>query len=270
MPGQTGFNIAYNFPIYDQGDLGSCTANSCCAVLNILGIYSGFNPSRLFLYQCVEMKDNNGQLVDNGADERDEWQVLASIGVCSESLCPYVTSNFTTPPTQPMYNDALNHTYNNITVNDITWGANMVLSIKGQLNKCLPVLLAFAVQNSFMNLTAQNRVYVPSGGVVGYHEVVIMGYSDTSKLFNVLNSWGSSWGDNGYFSLPYQYVNSALVQQLLAIGTTPKPTPTPSPTPTPKPTPTPNPTPQPPTPPSSTKEQLREEIKRLSDLVEKL
>ena len=48
----------------------------------------------------------------------------------------------------------------------------------------------------------------PSEKVVGGHAVVLVGYNDAVDRFRVRNSWGTGWGQNGYFEIPYLYVTS--------------------------------------------------------------
>jgi C1A family cysteine protease len=45
--------------------------------------------------------------------------------------------------------------------------------------------------------------------VVGGHCVVLVGYDDSHKQFIVRNSWGTGWGQAGYFMMPYQYLTNA-------------------------------------------------------------
>lgn len=42
--------------------------------------------------------------------------------------------------------------------------------------------------------------------MVGGHCVALVGYDDERKAFLVRNSWGTGWGLNGYFWMPYEYV----------------------------------------------------------------
>ena len=42
---------------------------------------------------------------------------------------------------------------------------------------------------------------------MGGHAVVAVGYDDARKTFVVRNSWGTSWGMKGYFTLPYAYLD---------------------------------------------------------------
>ena len=42
--------------------------------------------------------------------------------------------------------------------------------------------------------------------MLGGHAVVAVGYDDFKACLIVRNSWGPSWGDKGYFYLPYDYI----------------------------------------------------------------
>ena len=46
----------------------------------------------------------------------------------------------------------------------------------------------------------------PNEQFLGGHAVMLVGYDDSQTAFIVRNSWGSSWGQAGYFTLPYEYV----------------------------------------------------------------
>ena len=42
--------------------------------------------------------------------------------------------------------------------------------------------------------------------VLGGHAVMLCGYDDKTEMFIVRNSWGSEWGDKGYFYMPYDFI----------------------------------------------------------------
>jgi C1A family cysteine protease len=49
----------------------------------------------------------------------------------------------------------------------------------------------------------------PDESVLGGHAVVAVGYDDSTQRFLVRNSWGSGWGQEGYFTIPYAYLTDA-------------------------------------------------------------
>jgi C1A family cysteine protease len=44
--------------------------------------------------------------------------------------------------------------------------------------------------------------------VEGGHAVMALGYDDVHQWYIVRNSWGSGWGDKGYFYMPYAYMTN--------------------------------------------------------------
>jgi C1A family cysteine protease len=78
------------------------------------------------------------------------------------------------------------------------------------LSEGFPFVFGFTVYNSFESEeTAQTGILKMPGwneGCVGGHAVCCVGYNDAEQMFIVRNSWGSSWGLQGYFKMPYQYM----------------------------------------------------------------
>lgn len=44
--------------------------------------------------------------------------------------------------------------------------------------------------------------------VLGGHRVAIVGYDDSANRVIVRNSWGTGWGQDGYFTMPYAYLTT--------------------------------------------------------------
>jgi len=75
-------------PVYDQGQLGSCTANAIAAAIEF-DQKKKFIPSRLFIYYNERAME--GTIAsDSGAQIRDGIKSVAKDGVCSEATWPYV------------------------------------------------------------------------------------------------------------------------------------------------------------------------------------
>jgi len=104
--------------VYDQGELGSCTANAIGAAIQFDRMkqkLKPFMPSRLFIYYNERVMENTVS-EDAGAMIRDGIKSVAKQGVCSEKLWPYDPEPFppnpylTKKPTPPCYKEALRHT----------------------------------------------------------------------------------------------------------------------------------------------------------------
>ena len=85
--------------------------------------------------------------------------------------------------------------------------------MRGCLAAGFPFVFGFTVYESFESDAVAQTGMVPMPGsteaVKGGHAVVSVGSDDNRRLFYVRNSWGSSWGDNGYCYMPYEYLLSA-------------------------------------------------------------
>ena len=82
--------------------------------------------------------------------------------------------------------------------------------LQGVLASGYPFMFGFSVYDSFQDVGEDGLVTMPkpNESILGGHAVVAVGYDNPSRRFIIANSWGSSWGDNGYFYMPYEYLTS--------------------------------------------------------------
>ena len=195
--------------VYDQGKLGSCTANAIAAAYQFDQMRQGetqqsFVPSRLFVYYNErEMEGHVG--TDAGAEIRDGIKSIHRLGVCPEIDWPYHIEKFTTRPPDQCYTTAKQHVavkYHRVPQN--------LKHIKLCLSKGLPIVFGFTVFSSFEHREIQETgiMKMPDSAdtPLGGHAVMAVGYDDRHQWIIVRNSWGSSWGDGGYFYMPYRYI----------------------------------------------------------------
>lgn len=215
----------YKTPLpYNQGDLGSCTANGIGFLVHfdLLNKHTQlpqhiFQPSRLFIYYYERLAEGTvGQ--DAGAIIRDGIKVIADAGVCSEDAWPYDVSQFTEEPTSHAIELAKQFEALEYKTLDNT---NKQLLVNALLDG-FPIVFGMTVYSSFMTqkVAASGIVPMPktSESVEGGHCMVIVGYSVEYDSFIVRNSWGLGWGQKGYCRIPAGYLcNSGLASDFWVI-----------------------------------------------------
>ena len=195
-------------PVYDQGELGSCTANAIGAAFEF-GLMkqnkaSDFMPSRLFIYYNERVMEHTVN-IDNGAEIRDGVKSVNKLGVCPEKMLPYDISKFAVKPGTACYKEALKHqvlSYQRV--------QRTIEQMKGCLADGFPFVLGFTVYDSFessiVSKTGKLNMPKKTEKILGGHAVMAVGYDNAAKRFIVRNSWGSHWGLKGYFTMPFGYL----------------------------------------------------------------
>src|SRR5271154_1514724 len=92
-------------PVYDQGQLGSCTANAIAAAIEFdrkKQRLTDFVPSRLFLYYNERVMEGTVSS-DSGAQIRDGIKSVSKIGAPREADWPYDIAKFTDKPPTKAY-----------------------------------------------------------------------------------------------------------------------------------------------------------------------
>ena len=213
----------YASAIEDQGNIGSCTGNAIAGQIELIqrkvNPAKGRDVSRLFIYYEERVLEGSVRY-DAGAYIRDGIKVCYQKGAPLESLWPYITNKFATKPPTAAYTDALRRK-----VTGYQRCTNFA-AVKNAIAAGNPVTIGFSVYSSFEGAWS----YIPNGQVgsgmmpypntsteqlLGGHAVCIVGYDDNLPVagrangrFIVRNSWGTSWGDRGYFYMPYDVIKN--------------------------------------------------------------
>ena len=145
---------------------------------------------------------------DAGAEIRDGIKVVARLGAPHETLWPYDIAKFTQKPSAKVYQDALKHRAISYFRIDHTSLDELLACLAGGF----PFVFGFTVYESFESpeVSKTGVVQMPGYGerVVGGHAVLAVGYDQKSERFLVRNSWGTAWGQKGYFTMPYHYLTN--------------------------------------------------------------
>jgi C1A family cysteine protease len=241
-------------PVYDQGQISDCVGNGVAAghqfeqIKQDMSSSTGaidFIPSRLFIYYGARELEGTTDS-DSGAEIRDGIKTAVKQGVCPETMWPHDPRMVTEKPTDGCYQNALTHQVLQYLSVDQTLD-----EMRSCLAEGYPIIMGFTVYESFENdeVARSGIVNMPEVGEepVGGHAICAVGYDDTTRRFLVRNSWGSGWGQKGYFTIPYEYfLDLQLASDLWTIRFVEVPAdPTPVPDPVPMPEPVPEPVPEP-------------------------
>ncbi|MFD2079859.1 Cysteine protease, C1A family [Actinopolymorpha cephalotaxi] len=213
--------------VEDQGELGSCTANAACGIMEYYqrrasGKY--IDLSRLFLYKVT--RDFLGVKGDTGAYLRSVMGALAAFGSPPEKYWPYDVAKFDDDP--PAFAFAFAQNYQALQYFRLdpagTNGEDTLAEVRSHLAAGIPAMFGFTVYESIQKPASPGDIPFPSAkeNVLGGHAIAAVGYDDKRKVTNpgdnttqtgaflIRNSWGDSWGDGGYGWLPYEYVRREL------------------------------------------------------------
>lgn len=198
----------YCSPIEDQGNLGSCTGNAIAGAIELLDKRAGrtLDVSRLYIYYYERLLEGTVNY-DSGAYIRDGMRAVYNYGAPLESLWPYNISRFRSAPSVQAKADGAKR---KVTL------YQAVADHQGCLDSLaagFPVVIGFSVYSSFESATVSRTGVMPYPNtsrerLLGGHAVLLVGYDKTRQVYIARNSWGSNWGDRGYFYMPFQVIQN--------------------------------------------------------------
>lgn len=200
--------------VFDQGNLGSCVGQgtaSAWSYAHNLSTRDQFAVSRLMIYYEARKAIGTTNW-DSGCQIVDAMNWLQRWGSCKESLWPYEISRYKQKAPNAAYSEAKQHKVLSARKVDNTDER----SIRLALTNGYPVIVGSLVYSGINKITSRNYVLeMPRNGErpVGGHCYIITGHDDAKRLFRGRNSWGSRWGNNGDFLLPYAYIHSGRITE---------------------------------------------------------
>lgn len=239
------------WPVNDQGKYGSCVGQAASAQKDY---HENKDTSPAFVYSFC--KDRDG-LKEAGTYPRTAMKVLKDLGVCLEETFPYKKLRDDVKPDLPPDNAVKQAEQYKIKSYARVSSVN---EIKQAVMEDGPVMAAFIWITSMGIPEKGGFVPMPEGFLQGGHALAVTGWDDNLEhtyrqpyknktkykgFFRVRNSWGKTWGDNGYCWMPYDLftegcdIGQYLMEAWTAVDIDPRPRPEPKPDPKPEPQPDP-------------------------------
>ncbi|MDX1904479.1 MAG: C1 family peptidase [Thermonemataceae bacterium] len=198
----------YMTPVEEQVG-NSCVANAFAGAYEYLAkrtLGDSGDVSRLFIYYNARYMEET-QEEDCGSVMAHAIEGLKNYGACAEDVWPNNQEMITEEPPEEAYEHA-----SQFTIEEAEFIETDLDLWRHTLAEGYPIAFALNTFDSFDEAT-RNRGKVPmpkkSDNIRethGWHAMLCVGYSDKDRMFIVRNSWGNSWGDEGYCYIPYDYV----------------------------------------------------------------
>ncbi len=195
-----------------QGSQGSCVgwASSYAARTILEAQASGANPddvaySPSFLYNQIALPGCQGAYMNNA------METLHQAGDLPFSKFRYDERTCNRTPTRDQLAEAARHRikgYNRLTQGASNYGVD-IQGIKQHLAQGAPVVIGMLVGGTFMHQMVGRSTWHPtqrdySGYGFSGHAMCVIGYDDNRQAFQLMNSWGSEWGQNGVAWIGYR------------------------------------------------------------------
>jgi len=191
-----------NIPIRNQEQCGSCWTFGAAEEFSWRRCISNLTPYDMATQYIVSC-DNGGYGCQGGyINQVQEW--LTTTGTTTQSCLSYKSGSGTAPPCPSSCDDG-----SSITLYKQASGSvkqfSTIDAIRQEVSTNGPVEAGFSVYSDFFNYKGGVYVRTPGSTLDGGHAVIIIGYGHDSAsgldYWLCSNSWGPSWGLNGYFKI---------------------------------------------------------------------
>jgi C1A family cysteine protease len=216
--------LKYAPEVMSQGQQGSCvawaTAYAACTINE--SVASGINPNQLafspsFLYNQVKLPNCYGSNMENAL-----YTVMKN-GLVPFDRFTYDEKDCSKQPSSDLFEEAKDFKIKGF--NRLTEASNIykvkIDAVKQNLAQGAPVLISMTVPESFCKEMWGKSVWRPKSSEKNYtfeyfssinstdydcHAMCAIGYDDNKNggSFQIMNSWGKDWGDNGFFWISYE------------------------------------------------------------------
>jgi hypothetical protein len=202
--------VDYTTPVRDQSPAPTCEAYGICAALETIIQYQTkeiFSPD---LSECHLYFYAGGTYESGYVNLKDAANYSIDYGVPDEGCYPDPHRAFDYP-----YESVPGWENRTVKIQSWGWVNHDTESIKQALIDYGPLIFCMSLYKDF--LYYKFGVYEHKwGDRYGGHVMTIVGYDDNNQCWIVKNSWGTKWGENGWFKLAY---DANLIAQWYGPGT---------------------------------------------------
>ena len=193
-------------PIKNQANCGSCYAFGTLASIESLIKIKQQDPelpidiSEQYMVSCG-MEWMSGEILGcDGAYSPAPYDFVTSYGVLPESCFPYVSGSGYVPPCSDKCSN-----WEDLLLQIDGWNtvSDDITSIKNALVQYGPLAAGMIVYYDFFDYDGGVYEHPGSDPDDMNHLVAIVGYDDAQNCWICKNSWGTSWGEEGWFRITY-------------------------------------------------------------------
>jgi C1A family cysteine protease len=191
-------------PVRNQGNCGSCWAFGTTAALESYTLIKNNQPGiNLDLSEQVVVSCSNAGSCSGGYNGSAS-SFIQNTGVPAESCYPYTATNGVCTNACANWQTSASKigAWSYVVVGPTTGSVDVM---KQAIATNGPINSMFQVYQDFMGYSSGIYKHV-TGSYLGNHIVEVVGYDDVGQYFIVKNSWGSGWGEAGYFRVAYSEV----------------------------------------------------------------
>ncbi len=189
--------VDYTTPIKDQSPAPTCEAYALVATLETIMQYQTGEIYEPDLSECHLYFYAGGTYESGYVNLVDAANYLVTIGVPDEGCFPDPHRPFDYP-----FESLQGWENRTVKIQDWGWVDYDIESIKTALIEYGPLVVCIRFWQDFFYY--YGGIYTPRwGGRAGGHVVTIVGYDDVDECWIVKNSWGTKWGEDGWFRLAY-------------------------------------------------------------------
>jgi len=193
-------------PIKDQGQCGSCWAFATTE--NIESVWAiGQKPNALTPLAPQEIVDcDTGEQGCNGGDPQQAYPWVAQQGgMDTEASYPYTAEDGTCAFNQANVAATISSANNAFGGSEQQMAANLASTAP----------FSIIVDASSWQYYTGGILPAAQCGSSLDHAVIAAGYDLTNQFWNVRNSWGSGWGENGYIRLQFGQNTCGLTSEVM-------------------------------------------------------